>query len=148
MARKAEQVDKELYNILHSKMIASGWKTVRSFTAGSRVPCSIETVRRAMNECEYKGIAPNTIAVIAHHLGFTPNEIQNILKTYTGDDVLWKLIGDHASALTPDEESVVEIFRQIKAAGNDVLAQFISHLELIGNAFKIDLESYLVNIRR
>jgi len=108
----------------------------------------VETVRRAMNECEYKGIAPHTLAIIAHFLGFTPNEIRDLLKTHTGDEVLWKLIGDHTSALSPDEESIVEIFRQIKGSGSAALAQLVSHLSLIGSAFKIDLDANLAKIRR
>ncbi len=148
MARKAEKFSKELHSILYDKMLDSGWTSIRSFTEGSNVPMSIETVRRVLSDVEKKGIAPVTIAIISKYLGFNPNEIKELLQTYTEDDDIWRLIGDHSNSMTQDEQAMQNIYHKIKQSGGDALSQFTTHLSLLDSAYGLGAAPDIKRIKR
>jgi len=134
-----KKVDKELYEVLHNKMLESGWDSVRSFTNGSKVPFSVETTRRIFNECDYKGLAPTTVAIVAKYLGFTTNEIRDLLRDYTTDRDLWPLIGDSTTRLSTEEEAMVTIYNAIKDKKPELVTTIAEQIQTLCKLAGVDV---------
>lgn len=95
------------------KMRTEGWDNIKQFMISTRVPFSLETVRRAFNTCDYKNIEVSTLAIIMKHLNFTPNEIRAMLTKCIGDNNIVSLIGDSNVDYTIQEQRLVEAYRMI-----------------------------------
>lgn len=142
-----KSVKTELYKIMLDRMHAEGWENIRQFTVGSRVPFSLETVRRMFSECDYKNISPPTVAVIARHLGFKTNEIKDILKDYTDDEEFWRMIGE-TSPLTADQEAIVGVFDAFMSAGGEATATFFSQIDLVAKMYNVDIADQMDRLKR
>ena len=100
-------------NILTRKMNQQGWETVEQFYQNSMVNqvVSRETCRQLILH-EKKVIEPIFIK-IAEALGFSPNEIRDVLREYGYTDFV-HLIGDHKGVvLTPGEEAFLSLYRNL-----------------------------------
>lgn len=143
------KIDAGLYKILSDKMRDEGWANCRQFTLGTKIPLSVETTRRAFDPCEHKGLEALTIAMIAAHLNFTSAEIAHLLKTYTTDDFLWKLIQvGGGESLTPMEACVLAACRVIMAVGPSAIAMLASQLEMVASAVGCDVSQYTGNLKK
>ncbi len=134
------KIDAKLYEILHKKLIEGGWENIRRFTDGSKVPFSVETTRRLFSECSYKGVAPATIAIVAKYLGFSANEIRDLLREYTTDRDLWPLIGDSTNRLTKEEEATIALTNRLKEQNIDAYDSVLSHIETVGKMVGINVD--------
>jgi len=142
-----KKVDKELYQILYQRMIDQGWDNIRRFTAGSKVPFSIETKRRLFNECDYKSVAPITIAIVARYLDFTNEEIRELLQKYTTDRDVWPLIGDSDERLTNEERAWLELFSSI-SKNSKLKENIFDQIEMLADLSGEDVSEQLKILRR
>jgi hypothetical protein len=100
-------------NMLTRKMHQQGWETVEQFYHNSSVNqvVSRETCRQLILH-QKKVIEPIFIKIV-EALGFTPNEIKNLLREYGYTDFI-HLIGDHqGTKLTADEEAFLSVYRKL-----------------------------------
>ena len=67
-----QSVPSKLRTLLTIRMIQDGWTNISQFRKGTGVPYSLETIRRAFNECPYKKLDTITLAVIMQHLNYSP----------------------------------------------------------------------------
>jgi hypothetical protein len=139
---------KDLYEIMWKKMQQQGWQTIRHFTEGSHVPFSVETTRRMFSKCDYKNIAPATVAIIAKYLGFTPQEIRDLLREYTNDKDLWPLIGEGSNALSPEEEAVLSVYRKVVECDPSMREHMASSASLYASSCNIDLSYEIGMLKR
>ena len=149
MAQKPLKKEEQLRALLVNKMAAEGWENPRQFHLGSGVArkYSIETTRRAFNPCDYKSMEPSTLLVICKYLNFSANEIKDILKNYTDDKEIWPLLGDGATALTTQEEAMVEVFRMIRAAKPEILPNIADMLDLMAMTAGIECKALTNRLR-
>jgi hypothetical protein len=148
-SKKVGKKDEELRAILTLKMAREGWENPRQFHLGSGVASkfSIETTRRAFNPCDYKSMEPSTLLIILKYLNFSANEIRDILKNFTSDKEIWPLLGDGTTALTTQEEAMVEIFRMIRAAKPEMLPNIADNLDLMAMAAGIEFKALTNRLR-
>ena len=111
-----------------------GHPASRSCTGTTGVPYSLETVRRAFNDCDYKNLDTITLAIIMHHLNYAPKEIKAILaKHLDPNDPVLQLIGDRAeNKLNISEEKLVEVYRAIIEERPELSNSLADHLDLLG----------------
>jgi hypothetical protein len=149
MTQKPVKKDEQLRAMLVHKMASEGWENPRQFHLGSGVArkFSIETTRRAFNPCDYKTMEPSTLLVICKYLNFSANEIKGILKNFTDDQELWPLLGDGATALTTQEEAIVEVFRLIRAAKPEILPNIADMLDLMAMTAGVECKTLTNRLR-
>ncbi len=125
-------------NVLTRKMNRQGWETVEQFYHNSTVKevASRETVRQLILH-QKKVIEPIFIK-IAEALGFTPNEIKELLVAFDYTDFV-NLIGDHQGVrLRDDEEVYLSFFRKLKGARPENIEALFSILESLCGVAGID----------
>ena len=98
---------------LVKKMHNKGWDTVEDFYTNSAVRevASRETCRMLI--LHNKKIIEPIFIKIAEAMGFTPNEIKELLVTYGYTDFV-HLIGDHRGrTLKPDEHAILSVYEKL-----------------------------------
>ena len=88
-----------------------------------------------------KGLESYTLANVMMALNFTRSEIREILKKYTSDKLMWRLIGsdDERSGLTTQENAILEMMRALVAKNADIYKTVCRMLESIAGAYSMDL---------
>jgi hypothetical protein len=135
-------------NMLTKKMRQQGWETVEQFYHNSSVNqvVSRETCRQLILH-QKKVIEPIFIK-IAEALGFTPNEIKNLLHEYGYGDFV-HLIGDHHGIkLFADEEALLSIYRKLLRAKPAVFASLLNVFESLCCAADIECSEELDVLRK
>jgi hypothetical protein len=135
-----KELKKDFFKMMNARLVAEGWDTVTQFTQKSKVPYTVETVRRGFVDCGVKQLSADTLAVILRYLNYSRGEIKEILETYTDDTEMTKLIGDDASStLTADQAAWVEIFNKLEAGRPGLAAQMVGQIELAAKLANIDI---------
>jgi hypothetical protein len=114
---------------LVKKMHAKGWDTVEDFYTHSSVKevASRETCRLLI--LHNKKIIEPIFIKIAEAMGFTPNEIKELLREYGYSDFV-HLIGDHRGrSLRPEQEALLSIYEKIINRNPHVKHLFSNFLE-------------------
>lgn len=124
--------------MLTRKMNQQGWETVEQFYNNSPVNqvVSRETCRQLILH-QKKVIEPIFIKIV-EALGFTPNEIKDVLHEYGYTDFV-HLIGDHhGKKLTDDEEAFLSLFRKLQRAKPAVVTSLLNIFEALCSVAEID----------
>jgi hypothetical protein len=134
----------KLFRYTNAKLREEGYETVYEFVRRSRVPFTMETVRKAFNECDYKSMGAATLAVILKYLNVPPPEIRRVLKEMTGDEEIWTLLPESADAasLTPAEQAWQNIG---KAIPPEALQRLLGTLELAASR---DISTDIATLQR
>ncbi|MBI4683042.1 MAG: hypothetical protein HY757_08080 [Nitrospirae bacterium] len=135
-------------NMLTRKMNQQGWETVEQFYQNSSVNqvVSRETCRQLILH-QKKVIEPIFIK-IAEALGFTPNEIKNVLREYGYTDFI-HLIGDHQGIkLTAEEEAFLSLFRKLLRTKPDVVTSLLNIFESLCCVAEIDCSEELGELNK
>ena len=138
----------ELRTIMSQKLRDEGWDNIKQFMVSTKVPFSLETVRRAFNACDYKNLEASTLAIIMKYLNYTPNEIKHLLMTYTSDRDLVELIGDGGHEYTLYEQRLVEAYRAIIKANPSLSAALADQIDLVGRLAGVSTKKYTDALRR
>ena len=143
-------VPSKLRTLLTIRMVKEGWTNITRFKRGAGVPFSLETVRRAFNECPHKRLDTSTLAIIMHHLNYSQKEIKTILARYLEpNDPILKLIGDRAETkLNITEENLLAVYRAIMAEKPELTNTLANHLDLLGKIANISTRQYTDALRR
>ncbi|HBH60421.1 MAG TPA: hypothetical protein DDX85_01495 [Nitrospiraceae bacterium] len=118
-------------NMLTRKMNQQGWETVEQFYHNSSVHqvVSRETCRQLI--LHQKKVVEPIFIKIAEALGFTPNEIKDVLHEYGYTDFV-HLIGDHQGMqLTNEEEAFLSLFRKLQRSRPAVVTSLLNILEAL-----------------
>lgn len=119
----------KLLRYMNARLHAEGWETPYEFVRKSKVPFTMETCRKAFNECEYKRLGADTLAIILKYLNVPAPEIRRVLKEMTSDQELWTLLPEaEGQTLTAAESAWLGIFRKLK---NGVLQGILGTLALV-----------------
>jgi hypothetical protein len=143
-------VPSKLRQLLTIRMVKEGWSNIRQFERGSGVPYSLETVRRAFNDCPYKNLDTVTLAVIMKHLNYKPKEIKSILSRFLSpNDSVLQLIGDGSrSDFNITEEKLVEVYRAIVGKEPKLSNLLADHLDLLGKVANVATRQKTDALRR
>lgn len=110
---------------------------ILDFVNRSGVPLSFETVRRAIKDI--KPVSIPSLILIYKYLGFTKEEIRDIIKEL-GDQDFHELIGDHKGMeLTQIEEAIIVAIRKIRQKEPLSLNTLATQIELIAKAYQVDV---------
>jgi hypothetical protein len=110
---------------------------ILDFVNRSGVPLSFETVRRAIKDI--KPVSIPSLILIYKYLGFTKEEIRDIIKEL-GDQDFHELIGDHKGMeLTQIEEAIIAAIRKIRQKEPLSLNTLATQIELIAKAYQVDV---------
>ena len=110
---------------------------ILDFVNRSGVPLSFETVRRAIKDI--KPVSIPSLILIYKYLGFTKEEIKDIIKEL-GDQDFHELIGDHnGMELTQIEEAIIVAIRKIRQKEPLSLNTLATQIELIAKAYRVDV---------
>jgi len=138
----------ELKKKLSRRLIDEGYDSVRGFLHKTKVPYSLETIRRAFNDCDYKNIEVSTLVVVLKYLNYTPNEIKQIVTEYTDDKDLVALIGDTNVEYSMYEQRLVEAYRMIMEADPGIGPVLADQLNLVGRAARVNVSEFTEVLRR
>lgn len=143
-------VPSKLRQTLTIRMVMQGWSNINQFKKGTGVPYSLETVRRAFNECPYKNLDTITLAIIMKHLNYSPKEIKTILgKHLAANDPVLELISDRAeNKLTIGEERLIEAYRTIMDKNPELSNSLADHLDLLGKIANVPTRQATDALRR
>jgi DNA-binding transcriptional MerR regulator len=127
-----------------------GWTNINQFKKATGVPYSLETVRRAFNECPYKNLDTITLAIIMKHLNYSPKEIKTILgKHLDPNDPVLELISDRSeNKLTISEEKLIEAYRAITEKLPELSNSLADHLDLLGKIANVPTRQVTDALRR
>jgi len=135
-------------NTLTRKMNQQGWETVEQFYNNSSVNqvVSRETCRQLI--LHQKRVVEPIFIKIAEALGFTPNEIKDVLHEYGYADFV-HLIGDHHGLrLTSEEEAFLSLFRKLQRSSPAVVMSLMSIFEALCSVAKIDCSEELGRLNK
>lgn len=138
----------ELKKKLSRRLEDEGYASIRDFGAKSKVPFSVETLRRAFNECDHKALEVSTLAVVLKYLNYTANEIKHILTEYTDDTDLVALIGDTNVEYTIQEQGLVEAYRAITREDSSASEVVAGLMELVGKSVRVNVAKHTIPLRR
>jgi len=125
-------VPPNLRQMLRIRMVKEGWASINQFKRGAGVPYSLETVRRAFNECPYKRLDAITLAVIMWHLNYSQKEIKVILTKFMPGDKTLDVIGDQEiRSLSNAEEKLLEYYHLMVKADPNRSTIMANQLDLI-----------------
>lgn len=146
-------VPASLRKILSIRLKEENWQTVRAFCDGTNISYSLETVRRAFNECPYKNLDAITLAAIMKKLNYSDHEIKTILTEHlpkTDKNVMvLSLIGDNkVRDLTIAEESLLELYRTLTNIDPKKSIQVADYLELLASGTKFNAKKLTDTMRR
>lgn len=127
-------VPRKLMQTLNMRLHEEGWRNVSAFKKGTGISFSLETVRRAFYDCDYKNLETATLAIIMKHLNYTLAEIKTILKKHLNpEDPVLELIGDSpAKKLSTSETKMLAAYRAIVAEQPGLSNALADHLDLLG----------------
>lgn len=84
----------------------------------------------------------DTLAVILRHLNYSRDEIRDILKTYTDDDEVWRLLpSDGANVLTADEEAALDVYKMIRESQPRLIPQLFEQVKLLAKLSGVDVSA-------
>ena len=110
---------------------------ILDFVNRSGVPLSFETVRRAIKDI--KPVSIPSLILIYKYLGFTKEEIRDIIKEL-GDQDFHELIGNqNGMELTQIEEAIIAAIRKIRQKEPLSLNTLATQIELIAKAYRVDV---------
>ena len=139
----------ELKKLLNRQLENEGWESLRQFTSGSKIPLSAETIRRAFMAQDYKNMEPMSLAIICRYLNFTPDEIRDMLKTYTNDNVLWPMIGKGDGVrLSVYDQALLGAAKTIAGDDKERMTMLADQFDLMARAVGVDVSEYTRQIRR
>lgn len=143
-------VPRSLRKLLNFRLLDEGWSNVSQFRKGTGLPYSLETVRRAFNDCPYKNLDTITLAVIMQYLNYSPKEIKTILARHLNpNDPVLKLIGDQTDAkMNIPEENLISIYRAIVAKEPELSNTLADHLDLLGKIANVPTRQNTNALRR
>lgn len=145
---------------LNERFKAQGWGSYRQFTHASKVPLSMETVRRALNGDDEKCIEPLSLAVICRHLAFNNDEIRDIIREYAQDtdiddklrnlaDDFWPMLGKADSQrLSVYDKAMLSSCKQIAGDNYKQMAMLANQLDLVARALRVDVTEHTRLLRR
>lgn len=145
---KDDERSNALRQIMSAKLKAEGWDNIKQFMVATKVPFSLETVRRAFNKCEHKNLEASTLAIIMKHLNYTPAEIKSLLTEYTDDDALVSLIGGDYQEFNIYERNLVQAYREIIAKNPEMGEVLADQIDLVGAIIKVKTKQYTDFLRR
>jgi len=134
-------------NTLTRKMNQQGWETVEQFYHNSSVNqvVSRETCRQLI--LHQKKVVEPIFIKIAEALGFTPNEIKDVLHEYGYTDFV-HLIGDHNGIrLTNEEEAFLSLFRKLRRSRPAVVMSLHKIIDALCNVAEIDCSEELDKLK-
>jgi hypothetical protein len=125
-------------NPLTRKMHAKGWDTIEDFFNNSQVrKVASKTTLHHLILKEKKVVEPIFIK-IAEAMGFTPNEIKDLLLQYGYKDFA-HLIGDHKGvALDEKEKALISIYGKIASRHPNAAMLITNFLETLSLTTEVD----------
>lgn len=135
-------------NTLTRKMKHQGWETVEQFFNNSSVSqvVSRETCRQLI--LHQKKVVEPIFIKIAEALGFTPNEIKDVLHEYGYTDFV-HLIGDHHGIkLTSEEEAFLYLFRKLQRSRPAVVKSLTNIFEALCCVAEIECSEELDKLNK
>lgn len=152
MSGKMEKlrIDDEFYAMMRNKLEDEGWTSARHFTLGAKLPFSSETTRRVFVKCDYKSLEASTLATVMLFLNFTRTEIREALRTFTSDNIIWRLIGieGDSASLTSEENAMLEMVRLVAEHDHTVFIVLAGILSSLAVAHHVDLSEQLKRVKR
>jgi hypothetical protein len=143
-----------LRKLLTIRMTEENWPNIRAFCRGTNVPFSLETVRRAFNECPYKNLDTITLAIIMKHLNYSPKEIKTILTEHLSVEdrvtkTVLELIGDgDVRELNSPEKNLIELYRKLITADPGLSNKLADLLDMLAKGTKVKASQYTAALRR
>ena len=90
-----------------------------------------------------------SLAVICRYLNFTPDEIRDLLKTYTNDTVLWPMIGKGDGVrLSVYDQALLAAAKTIAGDDKERMTILADQFDLMARAVGVDVSEYTRQIRR
>lgn len=135
-------------NTLTRKMNQQGWETVEQFYNNSSVNqvVSRETCRQLI--LHQKKVVEPIFIKIAEALGFTPNEIKDVLHEYGYSDFV-HLIGDHHGLkLTSEEEAFLSLFRKLQRSKPAVVTSLLNIFDALCCVAEIECSEELGKLNK
>ena len=135
-------------NTLTRKMNQQGWETVEQFYHHSSVNqvVSRETCRQLI--LHQKKVVEPIFIKITEALGFTPNEIKEVLHEYGYTDFV-HLIGDHHGIkLTCEEEAFISLLRKLQRSRPAVFMSLLNIFEALCCVAEIDCSGEIGRLKR
>ncbi|RJR23069.1 MAG: hypothetical protein C4581_00180 [Nitrospiraceae bacterium] len=135
-------------NTLTRKMNRQGWETVEQFYHNSSVNqvVSRETCRQLI--LHQKKVVEPIFIKIAEALGFTPNEIKDVLHEYGYTDFV-HLIGDHHGLkLTDEEETFLSLFRKLRRSRPAVVTSLLNIFDSLCCVAEIDCSEEISRLNK
>lgn len=135
-------------NTLTRKMNQQGWETVEQFYHNSSVNqvVSRETCRQLI--LHQKKVVEPIFIKIAEALGFTPNEIKDVLHEYGYTDFV-HLIGDHHGLkLTDEEETFLSLFRKLRRSRPAVVTSLLNIFDSLCCVAEIDCSEEISRLNK
>ncbi len=147
---EAMGVPRKLMQTLNMRLHEEGWRNVSAFRKGTGLPFTLETVRRAFYDCDYKNLETITLAIIMKHLNYSPNEIKTILKKHLGpEDPVLELIGDApVNKLSTSETKMLAAYRAIVSEQPELSNSLADHLDLLGRIANVATKQNTDALRR
>ncbi len=138
--------DKNKGNIVKTinieKLIFNGNESISAFVRSSKIPLSLETVRRAAKNGD---INTFTLFLILKYLGLSLSEIKEYLEL-AGDKELHPFLGGD-QPLTPDEDALLSCYRKIKQIRPSFEIHIGDFLKMSSDMAGIDLSETIAIIK-
>lgn len=142
-------VNPKLHEILAQRLTDQGWDSRRHFALKSGFPYSAETAARVFQYDPLKGIEPYTLAIAMMYLDYSRDEIKSLLKTYTDDTIILKLMGDgDENELSNNESALVEALRILAERSPAVCSSVAQMVEALATAYNVDVTEQVRRMKR
>lgn len=133
-----EKKSEQLRKILNERLRQQGWDSITAFVRGSGIHLSLETVRRAFTDCRYKGLETMSLVSVLGKLGYSPNEIKEMIRKYTADTEVWPLLGSYQVEFSVDEMALIDAYREILSADPNMAKTIADQIDLVGKLAGVD----------
>jgi len=146
------EIKPELYKILSDRKDDMGWESVRQFTLNhaTTLGLSADSVGRAFVYSPFKGLEVHNLINVMYHLEYTRAEIVALLKEYTNDTMMVKLLGDAGDEqqLTPEEEALLLAIRKMKERVPNMCVTVAQVMGPIATANGVDISDEIGTLTR
>jgi len=138
------EIAPELYDILSRRRNDKGWDSIRQFALNhmNTLGLSAESVGRAFIHNPFKGLEVHNLVNVMHHLEYSRTEIVELLKKYTNDEMMVKLLGDASAGsdpLTPEEDALLSATRAMRDKVPSVYGIVAGLLGPLAAAHRVDI---------
>lgn len=147
MKKEALKIDKRLYLILMRRLEGQGGNNLWHFSHTSGIPFSHDVVRRCFGEHQ-KQVDVSSLAAVMLCLNYTHAEIKTLLRDYTNDDIMWRLIGPDTEGVTFDEQAMLYAYRKLVAKRPELRNNIAGQLKLLAGAVDVDIQSEVAALMR